>query len=195
MASYNPPNTQPPIFDPSQFVNPDLSTGSATGIIAQINELIDDTNTIIINDNAIIDDIGTLTTSNFNRNNQVSDTNYELAISGLAPNGLYTGSICLEAQIASNPTTQTTFCFQPGGYLNVATNGDYISTRPTLQPFNGGPFGTYAQLFFSCYADATGTITANYKFITKQTGSGTAVSNYNINQNGQTGQIRLVRIR
>lgn len=195
MASYNPPNTQPPIFDPSQFVNPDLSSGSATGTIALINELITDTNTIIINDNAIIDGIGETSISNFNRNNQVSGTNYSIAISGLAPNGLYTGSICLEAQIATNPTTQTTYCFQPGGYLNVATNGDYISTKPTLTTFNGGPFGAYQQLFFSCYADATGTITANYKFITKQVGSGTAVSNFNINQNGQTGTIRLVRIR
>jgi hypothetical protein len=72
MSSYNPPAAQNPIFDPSQFVNPDLSSGSTTGIIIQINELIDDTNTIIINDTAIIDGIGTLTTSNFNRNNQVS---------------------------------------------------------------------------------------------------------------------------
>ena len=194
MSSYNPPAAQNPIFDPSQFVNPDLSSGSTTGIIIQINELIDDTNTIIINDTAIIDGIGTLTTSNFNRNNQVSGTLYELAISGLAPNGLYTGSICLEAQIATNPTTQTTFCFQPGGHLKVETPTGYISTKPTLQPFNDGPFGTYQQLFFTCYADATGTITANYKFITKQN-NGSAVSNYNINQNGQTGQIRLVRIR
>lgn len=194
-AYYNPPAAQNPIFDPSQFVNPDLSSGSTTGIIIQINELINDTNTIIINDTAIINDIGTVFTSNFNRNNQVSNTLYEIAISGLAPNGLYTGSICLEAQIATNPTTQTDFCFQPGGHLKVETPTGYISTKPTLQPFDGGPFGTYQQLFFTCYADATGTITANYKFITKQTGSGTAVSNYNINQNGQTGQIRLCRIR
>lgn len=197
MASYTPPNTQPPIFDPSQFQAELPTSGVTSTDISEITELINDTQIIIDTDTAIINTIGSTIFSNFNRTNQVSGTQYNIQFTNAAPNGIYTGSVYLEAQIASNPTSQTSYCFVAGGYLNCysSATGVTISTMPTLYPFDSGPFGTYQQLFFTTQASSAGVINFYYKFVTKQTGSGTGQVNYNVNQNSNVNCIRMVRIR
>jgi len=196
MASYTPPNTQPPIFDPSQFQAELPSSGTTSADVSAITDLINDTQTIIDTDTAIINTIGSTIFSNFNRTNQVSGTEYNIQFTNAAPNGIYTGSVYLEAQIASAPTSQTSYCFVSGGYLKcVDPSGTIIQTSPTLYPFDSGPFGTYQQLFFTTKASSAGVINFYYKFITKQTGSGTGQVNFNVNQNSNVNCIRMVRIR
>jgi hypothetical protein len=196
MTSYTPPNTDTPIFDPSQFRAEIPASASTQQTITAITDLINDTQTILTTTAGIINTIGSTIFSNFNRNNQVSGTEYNIQFTNAAPNGIYTGSVYLEAQMATNATSQTSFCFVPGGYLKcVDPSGVIIQSAPTLYSFDSGPFGTYQQLFFTTTASSAGVINFYYKFVTKQTGTGTGTSNFNVNQNSISQVIRMVRIR
>jgi hypothetical protein len=197
MASYTPPNTQPPIFDPSQFQAELPTSGTTSSDVSAITDLINETQTIITTDAGIINNIGSTIFSNFNRSSgQTSGVEYQIQFTNAAPNGIYTGSVYLEARIASNGTSQTSFCFVSGGYLKcVDPSGTIIQTSPTLYPFDSGPFGTYQQLFFTTKASSAGVINFFFKFVTKQTGSGTGTATYVINQNSNVNCIRMVRIR
>lgn len=197
MASYTPPNTDTPIFDPSQFRAEIPASASTQQSITAITDLINDTQIILTANTAIINTIGSTIFSNFNRGSgQTSGTEYNIQFTNAAPNGIYTGSVYLEAAITPNGGTQTSFCFVPGGYLKcVDPSGNTIQTSPTLYPFDSGPFGTYQQLFFTTTASSAGVINFYFKFVTKQTGSGTGTANYVINQNSNVNCIRMVRIR
>jgi hypothetical protein len=164
--------------------------------VEEIETLITETQDVIATNSATLDAIGSLTFADYTTTNRTSNQNYSITVSGLTPNGLYTGSISLEAQInasGSNPEAQTTFVFVDS-YLNVVQNG-YVSTRATLYTFDGGPYGTYQQLFFSVLANGSGNIIFNYMFQVQQHGGASGTSTYNINQNFHTKVIRLCRIR
>lgn len=197
MTSYTPPNTDTPIFDPSQFRAEIPASASTQQTITAITDLISDTQIILTANAATINNIGSTIFSNFNRaSGQTSGTEYNIQFTNAAPNGIYTGSIYLEARMASNGTSQTSFCFVPGGYLKcVDPSGNTIQTSPTLYSFDSGPFGTYQQLFFTTTASSAGVINFYFKFITKQVGSGTGTATYVINQNSPNNCIRMVRIR
>ena len=189
MASYLAPNTQPPIFDPSQFI--DVTTASSTTTdISDIQDTIDATQTIIDNDTAEINTIGTIIYTNFNRNNQVSGTTYSFTIGPVVPGGFYVGSVMLQA-IA----TTTGFGFLQTGFLSVRTiSGLYPAARPNINPNNGGVRGAYQQLFFAIVADTSGVITFDYQFNNKSLSSATTCP-ISINQTIGANNGRIVRIR
>lgn len=188
MASYLPPNTQPPIFDPIQFGTV-TSASSSTGTISDIQDTINATQTIIDNDTAIINGIGTVIYTNFNRNNQVSGTVYTFTMGPVVPGGFYVGSVILQAQ------TNTGYGFIDGGFLNIQTiTYPWPATKPMLYPSNGGTQGCYQQLFFAVVADSTGYLNFNYKFVNKFYTSA-AVAPIFVNQQVTTNIGRAVRIR
>jgi hypothetical protein len=189
MASYLPPNTQPPIFDPIQFIGV-TSASASTGTISDIQDTINATQTIIDNDTAIINTIGSVIYTNFNRNNQVSGTVYTFTMGPVVPGGFYVGSVILQAQCQTQG-----FGFIDGGYLNIKTiSGAYPATKPMLYPSNGGTYGCYQQLFFAVVADSTGLLTFNYKFINKAYASSTTCP-FSVNQQLPSNIGRAVRIR
>jgi hypothetical protein len=189
MASYLAPNTQPPIFDPSQF-GIVTSASAATGDISDIQDTINATQTIIDNDTAEINTIGSVLYTNFNRNNQVSGTTYSFTMGPVVPGGFYVGSVMLQAQC----TTQG-FGFLQTGFLNVRTiSGAYPAARPMIFPANGGTIGCYQQLFFSVVADTSGVITFDYQFNNKALTSA-ATCPFSVNQTIGANNGRIVRIR
>ena len=189
MASYLAPNTQPPIFDPIQFIGV-TSASASSGDISDIQNTIDATQTIIDNDTAEINGIGTVIYTNFNRNNQVSGTTYTFSIGPVVPGGFYVGSVMLQAQVAAQG-----YGFLQTGFLNVRTiSGSYPAARPNINPNNGGTMGAYQQLFFAVVADTSGVITFDYQFNNKAYTSASTAP-ISINQDVGANNGRIVRIR
>lgn len=188
MASYLAPNTQPPIFDPIQFIGV-TSASASTGDISDIQDTIDATQTIIDNDTAEINTIGTVIYTNYNRNNQVSGTTYSFSIGPTVPGGFYVGSVMLQAACIAG------YGFLQTGFLSVRTiSGAYPAARPNINPNNGGTQGAYQQLFFAVVADTSGVITFDYQFNNKFYTSA-ATAPISINQTVGANNGRIVRIR